>query len=101
MDAILDPIRDAVEGQIDFKGQALAENLFTYLLSVVGVLSFLAGLYTKNIHNSLYTGLAGTALTFIVVVPAWPFFNKHPVRWLPSRGYTGSINVQVDGKKVE
>jgi len=101
MDAILDPIRDVLEGQIDFKGQQLAEFLFTALLSTVGVIAFIAGFYTKNVYNCLWVGLAGTALTFVVVVPAWPFYNKNPVRWLPSRNYTGTINVEMDGKKIE
>jgi len=101
MDAILDPIRDFIEGQIDFKGQALAEFLFTSLLSLVGVIAFVVGFYTSNVYNCLYVGGAGTLLTFFIVVPHWPFYNKHPVRWLPSRNYTGTINVQVDGKKVE
>jgi len=97
---LLDKVRDLVEGQIDFDGQRLAELLFTALLSTAGVIAFIAGYYTKNVYNTLYVGLAGTALTFLVVVPPWPFFNKNPVRWLPSRNYKGTINVEVDGKKV-
>lgn len=36
-DQILEQIREAAEGQIDFKGQHLAEFLGTALLSIVGV----------------------------------------------------------------
>jgi signal peptidase complex subunit 1 len=63
------------------------------------VFSFVAGYFTENVYNSLYVGLAGTALTFLVVVPPWPFFNKNPVQFLPS-SKLGSVSVSVDGKKV-
>jgi signal peptidase complex subunit 1 len=52
---------------------------------------------------ALYVGLAGTALTFLVVVPPWPFFNKNPEGWLPARNATttaSNFNVDVDGQKV-
>jgi signal peptidase complex subunit 1 len=66
------------------------------------VFSFIAGYYTQNVYNSVYVGLAGTALTFLVVVPAWPFFNKNPARWLPVPHKNSSLfTVEVDGKKVE
>lgn len=29
-------------------------------------------------------GLAGAALTFLAVVPPWPFYNKNPQLWLPA-----------------
>lgn len=32
----------------------------------------------------MYVGLGGTALTFLLVVPPWPFYNKNPVKWLPA-----------------
>lgn len=34
---LLEQVRDAVEGQIDFEGQRLAEMLTTVLLGAVGV----------------------------------------------------------------
>ncbi|KAI0177251.1 microsomal signal peptidase 12kDa subunit [Pestalotiopsis sp. NC0098] len=83
---LLDQVRDVVDGQIDFEGQKLAELLATVLLSVVGAISFFVGFFTENIALALKVGLAGTALTFLAVVPPWPFFNQHPVKWLPIGG---------------
>ncbi|KAF2404343.1 microsomal signal peptidase 12 kDa subunit [Trichodelitschia bisporula] len=97
---LLDKVRDAVEAQIDFDGQRLAELLYTVLLIASGVVAFIYGYATENVYNCLYAGLAGTALTFLVVVPPWPFFNKHPVTWLPSNKLSGGVSIQVDGKKV-
>jgi signal peptidase complex subunit 1 len=57
---------------------------------------------SQNVYTLLYTGLGGTLVTFLVVVPHWPFYNQNPVRFLPSQKYKGTINVKVDvdGKKV-
>jgi len=103
MEAILEQARSIWEGQIDFEGQRLAELLSTVLLSTFGLLAFLIGFITQNIVYTLWIGLGGTALTFVVVVPPWPFFNRNPVPWLPARSgsVTGSYDITVDGKKVQ
>ncbi|CAK7269127.1 hypothetical protein SEPCBS57363_003447 [Sporothrix epigloea] len=85
-DQLLDQIRDVVEGPIDFEGQKLSETLATILLCIVGAITFLAGYILQDIKLSVYIALAGTVITFIVIVPPWPFFNKNPVKWLPVGG---------------
>lgn len=45
---------------------------------------------------TLYVGLAGTALTFLVVVPPWPFYNKNPEPWLSPHKGTSNISIDVD-----
>jgi signal peptidase complex subunit 1 len=88
----------------DFQGQYLAEILSTGMLIVSGALAFLVGFFTQDIYQTLYIGLGGTALTFLVVVPPWPFFNQHPLSWLPSRTGKGAwaqgITVEMDDKKA-
>jgi len=54
----------------------------------------------QDIRLALYIGLAGTALTFLVVVPPWPFYNKNMEDWLPAHNSTSQYNVDVDGEKV-
>ncbi|CBY00953.1 hypothetical protein IAQ61_011857 [Plenodomus lingam] len=100
-EALLEQLREAVEAQIDFEGQRLAEMLTTVLLGAAGILAFVIGYFTQDIRLALYIGLAGTALTFAVVVPPWPFYNKNPEGWLPAHNTTSSgYNVDVDGQKV-
>lgn len=64
-------------------------------------ISFLVGFFLQDIKLALYIGLGGTALTFLLIVPPWPFFNRHPVKWLPVAGTeTKSQGILVDGKVV-
>ncbi|KAL2848474.1 microsomal signal peptidase 12 kDa subunit-domain-containing protein [Aspergillus pseudoustus] len=116
MDDILAPIQDAFEGQIvsaqfplayfivavpDFRGQQITEILSTTLLVLSGVIAFLVGYIFQDLHLTLWTGLAGTALTGFVVIPPWPFYNKQPENWLiPLPGGAGGPGVMVDGVKV-
>ncbi|TGJ87405.1 hypothetical protein E0Z10_g1360 [Xylaria hypoxylon] len=100
-DQLLEQVRDVVDGQIDFQGQRLAEILATVLLSIVGAISFVVGFFLQDIALALKIGLGGTALTFLVIVPPWPFFNQHPVKWLPVGGLsvpTSHQNIVIDEK---
>jgi len=85
MDAIVTQLQDLFEGQIDFHGQRLTENLATVLLSITSILALIVGFVRQDIYLILWIGLAGTLLTMLVVVPPWPAFNKHPEPWLGSR----------------
>ncbi|KAJ5414592.1 hypothetical protein N7509_001219 [Penicillium cosmopolitanum] len=105
MDEILAPLQDAFEGQIDFHGQRLAEILSTALLVIFGAISFIVGYIYKDIHLTLWIGLGGTIFTGFVVIPAWPWFNRNPEKWLASGGsgignLKGGPSVLVDGVKV-
>lgn len=66
-------------------------------LTSMQVVAFVVGCVLQNIHLTLYTGLVGTALTFLVVVPPWPFFNRHPVKWLP---VGSAMGIEMDGQKI-
>ncbi|KAJ5743659.1 microsomal signal peptidase subunit SPC12 [Penicillium manginii] len=102
MDEILAPLQDAFEGQIDFHGQRLAEILSTALLIIFGAISFVVGYIYKDIHLTLWIGLGGTVFTGLAVIPAWPWFNRNPEKWLASSGAgnSGGPRVLVDGVKV-
>ncbi|KAK4163413.1 microsomal signal peptidase 12 kDa subunit-domain-containing protein [Cladorrhinum sp. PSN259] len=95
---LLDQARDIFEGQIDFEGQKLAELLVNAALSLVGAVAFLVGYFLQDIKLAVYIGLGGTAATFLLAVPPWPFFNKNPVKWLPVAGVAPPTNIVVDEK---
>lgn len=117
MDQVLEQARSIYEGEIlsllvrscsatklivyqDFKGQQLADTISTALLTISGILAFLVGFINQDIYQTLYIGLGGTAVTFLIVVPPWPFFNQNPQPWLPPKtgnaALTHGISVNVD-----
>ncbi|KAK6349769.1 hypothetical protein TWF696_006045 [Orbilia brochopaga] len=105
MEAIQDKFQAVVDGFIDFKGQKLADQITTYTLSIAAFLAFIVGFVAQDIRLTLYIGLAGTALTFLAVVPPWPIYNQNPVQFLAvassAAGGSGVGSVVVGGQEVK
>ena len=70
----------------------------------IQLVAFLVGLVQQDIYLTLWIGLGGTALTFLLAVPPWPVYNRDPQPWLPattsSNANTSGMSIEVDGKKV-
>ncbi|KAK4123874.1 SPC12-domain-containing protein [Parathielavia appendiculata] len=93
---LLDQVGDLFEGQIDFEGQKLVELLVNVALTLVGAIAFFVGYFLQDIKLAVYIGLIGTAAVFVLVVPPWPFYNRHPVKWLPVGGVTPPANLVIN-----
>ncbi|KAI4851102.1 hypothetical protein E4T44_02346 [Aureobasidium sp. EXF-8845] len=103
MDAIMESGRKIWEGEIVKFRIAGRQRRPLTAPRTLKVIAFMVGFATQNIQYTLWILLAGAALTFVVCVPPWPFYNKDPVKWLPAKrtnGVTG-MNITVDGKKVQ
>lgn len=50
----------------------------------IQLLAFNVGYQFQDIQKAVYIGLGGTILTFVLVVPPWPFYKTNPVKWLPA-----------------
>lgn len=77
-------------------------NQFAYN-SIVQAVAFVVGYFLQDIKLAVFIALGGTALTFVVVVPPWPFYNKHPLNWLPVSGgptYSVPQNLVIDEKTM-
>ncbi|RHZ62425.1 hypothetical protein Glove_340g33 [Diversispora epigaea] len=72
-----------LEGKIDFEGQRLTEYLLQITLVLFSILGFLVGFLQQNLLITWQIFSIGFIITGILVLPAWPYYNKHPVQWLP------------------
>jgi signal peptidase complex subunit 1 len=68
---------------MDFEGQKQAELLLYRLLVLFGALGFLGGYAVGSFRLMVLVNAAGLALTLLVVVPNWPWYNQNPLNWLP------------------
>lgn len=64
------------------------------------ILAFIVGFTLQNIYMTLWVGLGGAALAFLIVVPPYPFYNRSPERWLPGKSGMAGIGIEVDGMKI-
>ena len=68
---------------MDFQGQKTAELWLSRLLVAFAAVGFLVGYLLSNFAVMVYINLAGLAVTLLLVLPNWPFFNQHKLQWLP------------------
>jgi len=69
---------------MDYKGQELAEFLFSWIIIAFGAVGWVVGYFHQDFSYTFYAWLAGVVLACILCVPDWPFYNRHPVKWLDS-----------------
>lgn len=99
-DELLQQAQELLEGQIDFQGQKTTELISTIILATSGLLAFIIGFVQQNIYYTLWVGLGGAAIAFLVVVPPYPFYNRAPERWLPKRSGIAGSGIEIDGKRI-
>lgn len=80
---------------MDWQGQKLAEQLMQYTLLVAALVALAAGYMTASYRLMLLIYVVGAGVTFLLVVPDWPFFNRNPLEWLdPKEADTPSIRAK-------
>ncbi|KAI3516006.1 hypothetical protein L1887_14913 [Cichorium endivia] len=74
---------DANEVSImDWQGQKVAEQLMQIMLVVFAIAAFITGYVLGSFQLMLYVYAGGVVLTTLITIPNWPFFNRHPLKWL-------------------
>lgn len=91
---------DFLVGSIDFNGQARAETIYKQLLHFFSVASFMLGFVYQNMLLGVTVFAVGIILTFIIVVPPYPFYNKNNLKFLDPKNkfYSGESvsNVEIE-----
>ncbi|CAN1295221.1 Signal peptidase complex subunit 1 [Linum perenne] len=67
---------------MDWQGQKAAEQLMLLLLFSFAAMAFLTGYIMGSFHTMFLIYGGGLLLTALIALPNWPFFNRHPLRWL-------------------
>ncbi|EKM51058.1 uncharacterized protein PHACADRAFT_103550, partial [Phanerochaete carnosa HHB-10118-sp] len=70
----------------DFEGQKKVEQISRVTLVAVTIVSFIVGFALQSLRATFGILIAANIVLFAVVVPPWPMFNCHPVKWLPAKG---------------
>ncbi|CAA6669704.1 unnamed protein product [Spirodela intermedia] len=67
---------------MDWQGQKLSEMLMQVMLVAFAVGAFGTGYALGSFQTMLLVYAGGVVLTTLVTVPNWPFYNRHPLKWL-------------------
>jgi signal peptidase complex subunit 1 len=68
---------------MDFTGQARAEKIFIILLWTAGVIGFIYGYITERFLHTFLFIFGAFAVSALVCIPSWPFFNKNRLAFQP------------------
>ncbi|GJE99682.1 microsomal signal peptidase [Phanerochaete sordida] len=85
MDALQAKIQSIFEGKIDFEGQKKVEQISRVTLVAAAVVSFIVGFALQSLRATFVIFISANIVLFLVVVPPWPMFNQHPVKFLPAK----------------
>ncbi|GAX23251.1 signal peptidase complex subunit 1 [Fistulifera solaris] len=69
---------------MDYEGQKLAELIFYIIILTFGCVGWVIGYFQEDFTVVFQAWLAGVVLSVILCVPDWPFYNRHPIKWLES-----------------
>ncbi|KAF9005152.1 microsomal signal peptidase 12 kDa subunit-domain-containing protein [Cyathus striatus] len=78
-------IQELLEGKIDFVGQQQVELIARVVLIATTIVSFIVGFALQSLSVTFGIFGVSTLVLALVVVPPWPMFNKHPVKWLEAK----------------
>ncbi|KJA15882.1 hypothetical protein HYPSUDRAFT_71749 [Hypholoma sublateritium FD-334 SS-4] len=78
-------IQELLEGKIDFDGQAMVDLVSRVTLGAATILAFGLGFALQDLRVTFGIVGAVTVVLALVLLPPWPMFNKHPVKWLPKK----------------
>ncbi|KAG1368107.1 putative signal peptidase complex subunit 1 [Cocos nucifera] len=67
---------------MDWQGQKRSEIFMLISLVVFGVVAFGVGYAIGSFQIMMLIYGSGVVLTALITVPNWPFFNRHPLKWL-------------------
>lgn len=69
---------------MDYQGQGRSELLYEVIISVFTILGAIYAYTAQQFSLALYSHLAGFILACVICLPAWPFYKRKPVKWLPA-----------------
>ncbi|KIK99535.1 hypothetical protein PAXRUDRAFT_822611 [Paxillus rubicundulus Ve08.2h10] len=78
-------LQDLLEGKIDFHGQKQADDIVRIAFIASSILSFILGFALGSLPVTMGTFSVSTVVLLLVVLPPWPQYNKHPVKWLTAQ----------------
>ncbi|KAI8061651.1 hypothetical protein BC940DRAFT_310056 [Gongronella butleri] len=75
---------DQLQCTIDFQGQRLNEQILQAVLVLSSILAFVVGYVKESMFLTLVISGGGFVLAALLVLPPWPMYRKHPLKWVKS-----------------
>lgn len=80
---------------MDWAGQHRAEQLYQALITLASTLALLAAYIQQDLRIAYAGTIIGLVISCLVVVPDWPYLNRHRISWQQSSSMTASTDKTV------
>lgn len=67
---------------MDYKGQQLCEYIYFLLTVLSGGIAWIIGYVKSDFSITFYGWSIGLALSLLLCIPDWPFYNRNKIIWL-------------------
>ncbi|QSL65352.1 hypothetical protein MERGE_002662 [Pneumocystis wakefieldiae] len=72
-------------GYIDYEGQSVSEVLANIIVVFFSIAAYVIGFLRQNLIITLFIFVLGIVTSLLVIVPPWPIYNTHPIKWAKGR----------------
>ncbi|KAK4698614.1 signal peptidase complex subunit 1, partial [Phenoliferia sp. Uapishka_3] len=87
----INAIKNYFDARIDFAGQEQTEKLARSIIWSFTGIAFIVGFFAQSLRITFGIFSAGVVLTLVLILPAYPAYNSHPVKWLPKLGGSEAV----------
>lgn len=74
-------ILSKIDPEIDYIGQSFSSKLMNLIFIIGYTIALLTGLILSNLKHTLTIGVATCVMSFLLTVPAWPYFRSHSLKF--------------------
>ncbi|KTW25614.1 hypothetical protein T552_03474 [Pneumocystis carinii B80] len=79
--SIIKKIEKLIYGHIDYEGQTKSEIFANIIVIFFSIAAYAIGFLQQNLIITLFIFIIGIITSILVIVPPWPIYNMHPIKW--------------------
>eukprot|EP00325_Prymnesiales_sp_UTEX-LB-985_P006201 CAMPEP_0174707714 /NCGR_PEP_ID=MMETSP1094-20130205/10153_1 /TAXON_ID=156173 /ORGANISM="Chrysochromulina brevifilum, Strain UTEX LB 985" /LENGTH=77 /DNA_ID=CAMNT_0015906139 /DNA_START=193 /DNA_END=426 /DNA_ORIENTATION=+ len=69
------------------------------MVIIFGLLGFVVGYIQQDFRMTFYFLATGGGTSAVICLPDWPWWNRHPLKWLESAEEEDVVDEKVEKKK--
>ena len=85
---------------MDFEGCVLCERMYMFILLMFSTVGWIWAWNVQKMWIATYSCAAGLLVSYILCVPDWPWFNRHPLSWQQPKVTDADDETEADTEPI-